>query len=315
MHTLSIEHINHLIENQLLCWAEAKTNFDRLAQTLRKPLTLDSFSCAAQYNPARIKSTGAAVDKESIAKRRCFLCAQNRPAMQMAGEWPDANWHLLVNPYPILPVHFTIASVRHIPQDKIPLDMAAMAELAPELIIFFNGAKAGASAPDHLHTQAMLKSELPLVELVETHHPLSRKGWMSSEDYNIELPFHFMSAIITPDLDGLHNLSLVETAFGIDFTTGQKDTGLVNAYFWISEKGFLRIVIVPRRAHRPSLYNLPEGERFVISPGAVDMAGLLIVPRLEDYQRLTPEIAKQIYAETAFADSLPTIIKNHFLTK
>lgn len=312
MQSLSIEHINDLIESQLLSWQEAKQNFDRLMEIERKPLQLGDLQAAAQLNPARIRSTGAAVDKDSIAKRPCFLCAANRPEKQVSGTWPTDEWELLVNPYPILPVHFTIVSKKHVPQDQIPVDMAIMAENAPSLVFFYNGAKAGASAPDHLHCQAMLKSELPIVRLVERFHPSERDGWMSSEEYGVTLPFHFMSAIIGQGFKGMANLSKTQTAFGIDKETGKKDGGLINAFFWISDKGFLRIAIVPRRAHRPSHYSLPEGQRFVISPGAVDMAGLMIVPREEDFRRLTPEISAHIYAETAFADKLPEEIKENF---
>lgn len=312
MHKLSVEHINDIIEEQLLSWPLAKSNFDMLMHVERKALHCGDFPSSAQLNPARIRSTGADVSKESIAGRACFLCSENRPAEQMTAAWPDDNWELLVNPYPILPVHFTIAAKKHIPQDRIPLDMATMAESVPGLVIFFNGARAGASAPDHLHCQAMLKSELPIIELVEKHHPLENKGWMSSEEFGLELPFNFMSAIIGPGMSGLLNLSKAEDAFGIDAATGKKDHGLVNAFFWISDSGYLRIVIVPRRAHRPSLYSLPEGERFVISPGAVDMAGLMIVPREEDFRRLTHETVKRIYADTAFQGPLPKEIREHF---
>ncbi len=312
MQSLSIEHINDLIEAQLLTWQEARRNFHRLRAAERKQLPLGDFPAAAQLNPARIRSTGAAVDKESVAKRDCFLCASNRPEEQMSGTWPTEDWELLVNPYPILPVHFTIAATSHIPQAGIPVDMAVMAERAPSLVIFYNGAGAGASAPDHLHCQAMLKSELPLVSVTEKHHPCDRLGWMSSEEYGIDLPFNFISAIIGPGTPGLCDLAKVKTAFGIDAGTGKKDPGLVNAFFWISGNGYLRIVIVPRRAHRPSLYFLPENDRFVISPGAVDMAGLLIAPREEDFRRLTPDIAKRIYAETAFAGPLPEEILQNF---
>jgi len=138
MQPLSIEHINSLIESQLMSWHEAKRNFDRLMEIDRKPLQLGDFHIAAQLNPARIRSTGAAVDKASVAARSCFLCKENRPAMQMSGEWPTPEWELLVNPYPILPVHFTIAAKKHIPQERIPLEMAMMAEYAPPLVFFFN---------------------------------------------------------------------------------------------------------------------------------------------------------------------------------
>ncbi len=312
MQTLSTEYLNDLIEEQLLSWPEAKRNFDRLMEVERKSFMLGDFPVIAQLNPARIHSTGAAVDKESVAKRPCFLCRENRPKEQRTGIWPTPDWELLVNPYPILPVHFTIAAKKHTPQEKIPADMAFMAEKAPSLVFFYNGAKAGASAPDHLHCQAMLKSELPIVRFVERNHPIERGGWMKSSEYGLKLPFSFMSAVIGPGIPGLINLSRAVTSFGMDSLSGQTDPGLLNAFFWISEKGFLRIVIVPRRAHRPSLYSLPEGERFVISPGAVDMAGIIIVPRKEDFTRLTPEIASRVYAETAFAGELPKEITDNF---
>ena len=314
MNHLSIDAINDLLEAQLLSWPEAKTNFDRLQEIKRKPLALGDLNAAAQLNPARIRSTAAAVDSKSISERSCFLCASNRPEEQMSAEWPEAGWELLVNPYPILPVHFTIVSKEHRPQDEIPLEMAMMAELAPSLAIFYNGARAGASAPDHAHCQAMLKSELPLIALAERFHSADEPGWKSSEDFGADLPFHFLSAVITPDIEGMSALSKVPKAFGVDSATGKQDCGLINAFFWISDRDhLLRIVIIPRKAHRPSLYYLPDDEKFVISPGAVDMAGLLIVPRAEDYDRLTPEIARRIYAETAFADSLPDDLRSTFL--
>lgn len=310
---MTIEDINNFIEGQLLAWQEAKSNFDRLRDIRRKHVGDWDLNTSAQLNPARIRSTGAAVDAKSVSARPCFLCDENRPEEQLKIEWPEKGWHLLVNPYPILPVHFTIVSSDHRPQNEIPVEMASMAENAPDLVIFSNGARAGASAPDHAHCQAMLKSELPIVALCERHHPADAPGWKSSEEFGLNLPFHFLSAVISPDMEGMRNLAKVMDAFGVDAETGKKDTGLVNAFFWISDTdGKLRVAIVPRRAHRPSLYHLPEGERFVISPGAVDMAGLLIVPREEDFDRLDAEVVKRIYAETAFADSLPEEITAHF---
>ena len=313
MRPLSTEYINHFIETQLLSWGLAKESFDRLALTERKLLRLGYLESAAQLNAARIRSTGASVDKESIARRPCFLCKSNRPLQQITVDWPSKDWELVINPYPILPVHFCIVSKNHTPQAEIPLDMASMAENAPSLAFFYNGARAGASAPDHLHCQAVLKDELPIVKLAERYHKSSSRGWHSSEEFGIDLPFHFMSCVVGPDMNGMICLSKTQSAFGIDSETGEHDKGLLNAFFWISNDGLLRIVIVPRRAHRPSLYFLPEGERFVISPGAIDMAGILIVPRSDDFQRITPAVASRRYAETSFADSLPQEIKDHFI--
>lgn len=308
---LTIETINSLIETQLFQWDLANRNFSNLRATQRKNLTFRDLSGWAQLNPARIVSSAAKTDTESIKKRECFLCASNRPAEQITIEWV-AGWHLLMNPFPILPVHFTIVNPAHTPQGKIPLEMAAMAEVAPDLVFFYNGARAGASAPDHQHAQAVLKSELPLIRLVEECHSSERTGWISSEEYGIDLPFHFVSAIISPDIEGMQNLSKVINAFGVDDTTGKSDTGLVNAFMWISDRGLLRVVIVPRRRHRPSCYFLPEDQRMIISPGAIDMTGLVIVPRAEDFAKIDEETVNKIYSEVAFADGLPPEVKTYF---
>lgn len=310
---LHIDTINDLVERQLLVWPEAKQRFDALINIKRKNIALDAFPVVAQLNPARIRSTAAKVDAASISERKCFLCGENRPQEQFSAPWPDQGWELLVNPFPILPIHFTIAAKKHTPQDEIPLEMAAMAELAPELAIFLNGARAGASAPDHLHCQGVLKSELPLVRLVEKYHSTEHGGWMSSEEFGCTLPFHFLSAVITPDMQGMLALSKVATAFGIDATTGEHDKGLVNAFFWISDNGLLRVVIIPRRAHRPRAYFVEGESHFTVSPGALDMAGLLILPIEDDFNRIAESSIRDIYADTAFAEALPQAIRKTFL--
>lgn len=310
MNRLHTEQINDLIEAQLNVWPEARRNFDALRLVRRKSVAIGNFAATAQLNPARVRSTAAKVDKKSIGQRPCFLCEANRPTEQYSVEWMP-GWQLLLNPYPILPVHFTIPASAHIPQDSIPLDMAAMAEAAPDLCIFFNGAHAGASAPDHLHCQAVLKSELPLLLLDDACHPDSEPGWMSSEEFGLSLPFAFLSGVIEPSPAGMTELTKVRRAFGIDSKTGLPDAGLVNAFFRISDSGLLRIVIIPRRAHRPSHY-FRDKDNYMISPGALDMAGILVLPREEDFERISPEIAEEIYRETAFR-TLPDNIKTIFL--
>lgn len=310
MTNLTDETISSFIEGQLAVWPLAKSNFDNLRQIRRKGVKTGELDTVAQLNPARIRSTGADVSKEAVEARPCFLCAKNRPEEQIRVDWLG-EWDLLVNPYPILPVHFTIVSKTHSPQNEIPLEMAAMAEYAPSLAIFFNGAKAGASAPDHLHCQAVLKSELPIVRLAEHIHPASCRGWMSSEEFGMDLPFHFMSAVVTRDLDGMLALSKVPEAFGIN-ADGNRDKGLVNAFFWMGDDGLLRIIIIPRRAHRPPHYFLPEGKRLMISPGALDMAGLLVFPREEDFERIDSNTVRAVYSAVGFPGSLPDEIKNTF---
>lgn len=295
MRQLDIETINSIIENQLAEWPEARKNFDMLARTRRKPLQTGDFSFFAQCNPGRIRSTAAKTDAVSVAARPCFLCRANRPREQHVMPWIE-GWELLVNPFPILPVHFTIVASDHRPQAAIPVDMAAMADLAPDLLFFFNGAKAGASAPDHLHCQAVLKNEVPLVSLIERLHPSSGSGIMTSEQTGARLPFYFVSAVIRPDSSGMQTLAKM-CALGGRNRKGDFDPDLVNAFFWKDDTGLLRVVVVPRSAHRPDCFYAEGDEKMTVSPGALDMAGIIVLPREEDFEKIDSEKAAEIFSQ------------------
>lgn len=290
--------LNLFIEEQLQHWPLAHANYLALGATERRTFMLGDFPVAVQHNPARIKSTGAAVDKKSIGERPCFLCRNNRPQEQLTGRIIP-GWELLVNPYPIFPVHLTMPSEKHEPQGEIPLEMASMAEKMPWMAIFYNGACAGASAPDHAHTQGVLKSELPIVALTERLHPASAPGIVESSDFGADIPFRYYSAVITPDEVGMRNLATMTRVFGIDADTGKHDSRLVNAFMWIDPAGLLRAVAIPRRRHRPLCYGTGEGQ-MLVSPGAVDMAGVIILPRKEDFERITPSDVARIYSEVSF---------------
>lgn len=297
--------INEFIEQQLAVWPEALERYLALGKTERRRFRVGDLEGAFQYNPARIVSTGARTDAASIAARPCFLCRANRPKEQMAIPLTP-KWEMAINPYPIFPVHFTIISANHVPQDTPPLEMAGMAEHFPDLCIFFNGASGGASAPDHLHLQAVLKSELPLLRLAEEHHPSSLPGIMRSDMWTvkeeggerpIDLPFVFLSAVITDDEEGGRDYlkMLALTGAGED---GKPDKGLRNVYCWKGEDGLLRMIVMPRLRHRPSCYGTEPGN-ILVAPGAIDMAGIVITPRKEDFEKITDNDIKQIYQEVS----------------
>lgn len=286
--------INDFIEQQLAVWPEARQRYLDLGTAERRKFKLGDFEGALQFNPARIVSTGARTDAASIAARPCFLCRDNRPAEQMVIPL-NKDWEMALNPFPIFPVHFTVISTTHRPQEAPPLEMAGMAEHFPELCFFFNGASAGASAPDHLHLQAVLQCELPLLRLAEENHPASLPGIMRSDMWGLDLPFVFLSAVITDDEEGgadyMHMLAL--TGAGAD---GSPDRGLRNVFCWKGPDGLVRMIVVPRQKHRPSCHGTGEGQ-ILVGPGAIDMAGVMILPREEDFRNITEQQIKSIYQE------------------
>lgn len=306
---LPIEIMNEIIENQLGEWVDARQRFHDLGKTERRIVQLGDMRMALQLNPARIRSTGAKVDAASIAKRPCFLCAANRPAEQHVYSLGE-EWDLLVNPFPIFPTHFTIVNTGHQPQGQIPFDIIEIAERMPGMAIFYNGASAGASAPDHLHLQGVLASELPLLRITEKLHPSSEPGIKRSGEFGGKFPFEWVSAVITPDMSGVHDIYRMTRICGLNPETGKPDTGLVNAFAWLdSSSGLMRMIVIPRRAHRPSRY-FDEKNPIVVSPGAIDMAGVMITPRSEDFHNLSDAEIEQIYAETAYT-RLPDEIFSH----
>ncbi len=309
-----MEEVEEFVAWQLAEWPEAKARYDALREVKRRRVDLDGWSVGVQYNPARAVSTAAPIDKASIAARPCFLCAANRPKEQFAAPALE-GWEILVNPFPIFPIHLTIASTSHRPQDRVPAEIASFAEALPGMTVFFNGARAGASAPDHLHLQAVLTEELPLMRLASEVHPfgsvsdlgspmwarqaaplpgaVSPEGMTPLRWVEGKAPFGFWSAVVTPDAEGMRTLARVLELTGRDPETGLADPGLVNAYFWVEKPGgLLRAVVVPRRRHRPEGYPEP-----LVSPGAVDMAGVVITPREEDFLGLDAEGIRGIYRE------------------
>lgn len=288
--------INDFIETQLAIWPEAKARYLELGKTERRPFCIGDFRGCFQHNPARIVSTGASVSKTDIDRRPCFLCRENRPENQI-GIPVEGGFELLLNPFPIFPVHFTIAACSHVDQEAPPLEMASIADAYPELAVFFNGSRAGASAPDHLHMQAVLKTELPIIRLAEDCHRSSMPGIMDSVEFGLDLPFRFLSAVISANKDGASVLRRILSATGLN-SAGEPDGGLRNVIFWKDDAGMLRAIVVPRRAHRPSCYGSEPG-RMLVSPGTIDMAGIVILPRRVDFDSITDDKLREIYSETA----------------
>lgn len=143
--------IESFISRQLEAWPEAAARFKALEAVETKRVG----GYDVQFNPARAVSTRAKVDAASIAARPCFLCARNRPKQQIAIEWEDME--ILVNPFPIFPGHLTIAAKAHTPQTLRGRaeQMRRLSRELPGYTVFYNGARCGASAPDHMHFQAV----------------------------------------------------------------------------------------------------------------------------------------------------------------
>ena len=299
---LSESALMRFFNRQLQVWEEVRQRYRDLERVETRELVADTFTMMAQWNPARIASTGAKIDAKSIAERPCFLCAKNRPKEQMHRR-VDGLYELLVNPFPILPVHLTIPTLRHRSQRILPMygELLQLAQRNSDLTLLYNGPHCGASAPDHAHLQAVSTGILPL-----------QRSWA-------RLSRNLTEVVKTSDDDGIWLLAdYPATAFVIkthDVETGEQlfkrlykclppsadnSEPMMNIIAWTTENGLVSVVL-PRRKHRPACYTAEGDAQYIISPGAVDMGGLIITPREQDFRRLTPELILDIYRELTLA--------------
>lgn len=298
-----------LIDRQLAGWPEAARRYRDLREVQTKEITIGGMPVRVQYNPARAVSTLARTDAASIAARPCFLCRGNRPQQQVALPFEGCDgrrYEILVNPFPIFPEHFTIPAVDHVPQriaGRFP-DMLRLAEAFPDMTVFYNGPESGASAPDHFHFQMGCKGFLP----VETHFGLlGPKTVMRPGAAAIALTSAYipgLPVITAPDAESAEAAFLrVLRSLPVSPRTGEPQ---LNILCW-REQDIFRVLVIPRKAHRPSCYYAPEGEAVRISPASVDLGGVFIVPVDEDFRRTDAGVLQNIIRETVDTSWQPVI--------
>jgi SpoIID/LytB domain protein len=296
--------LQRFFNRQLEKWEAARQRYHDLRSAKTRELAVGTYSIQVQWNPARMVSTGAKIDQKTIAERPCFLCEKNRPKEQIKKEI-DGQYELLVNPFPILQQHFTIPSLKHQPQRILESygEIHKLLEEFPEMMVFYNGPLCGASAPDHAHFQAGTSGLLPLQK---SWQRLSRNlttlvSLNDDEDISLIDDYPCTALLIRSRSQyGDEQLfrRLYEALEGVRIQESGDNGGepMMNIVAWRCNDDFLSVVF-PRTKHRPDCYFKEGNEQYIISPGALDMAGLIITPRQEDYERLTPEMALGILDE------------------
>ena len=284
--------ISRFFNRQLEKWDDARHRFRDLKHVETKKL---SEEVRLQFNPARIVSTGAKIDKKTLGERPCFLCDKNRPKEQMSQQI-DERFHLLVNPFPILPVHFTIPARKHQPQAiyKNYGEMHRFLSLHSELMVFYNGPKCGASAPDHLHFQAGTSGILPLqTNWQRLSRNLTDVISLNDEEKIAVVRDFIVPAFVIISKSEESDETLFHRLYKSMPMRGDETEPMMNIIAWRKEDEYISVVI-PREKHRPEAYFAEGDAQVMVSPGALDMSGLIITPREEDFHKLTEESATTI---------------------
>ena len=287
--------ISRFFNRQLEKWDDARHRFRDLKHVETKKL---SEEVRLQFNPARIVSTGAKIDKKTLGERPCFLCDKNRPKEQMSQQI-DERFHLLVNPFPILPVHFTIPARKHQPQAiyKNYGEMHRFLSLHSELMVFYNGPKCGASAPDHLHFQAGSSGILPLqANWQRLSRNLTDIISLNDEEKIAVVRDFIVPAFVIISKSEESDETLFHRLYKSMPMRGDETEPMMNIIAWRKGDEYISVVI-PREKHRPEAYFAEGDAQVMVSPGALDMSGLIITPREEDFHKLTEESATTILQE------------------
>jgi len=294
--------IDELIRTQLSEWELSRINYEQLRLVRTRSISFGSFEIIIQFNPERIRSSAAKVDSKSIGERPCFLCEKNRPSVQRGVDFRD-DMTVLVNPFPIFPKHLTIASCDHKLQRILPnfISMLELARSIPGFTVFYNGPECGASAPDHFHFQAGNRGFMPiesdfregeLPEMIFSARGLTIFRWNS-----------YKRNILTMSGNNIEKISGVFDRFYKSFSLIQsnKQEPMLNILACCEGDDWI-IHIVPRRIHRPSQFFLEGEKRILLSPASVDLGGVIITPREEDFNKISKEDIEDIFKQVCLEE-------------
>ncbi len=293
------QRIQELFEHQMSVWEMARENYAALDHVSVKTLHIGDVTYKVQFNPARIVSSGAKIDKKTIAARKCFLCAENRPAVQTGIPFKE-HYTILINPFPIFPRHLTIPDNAHTEQSIIERidDMLDLAEALPDFTVFYNGPRCGASAPDHAHFQAGSRGFMPIEsqwrQLIAAELGTRGKAHLYALK---DLPRSTFVIESEVKADASELFDIVYDDMVLHFGEEEPMMNILALY----EENKWVIFIFPREKHRPSCYTAEGEARLLSSPASVDMGGVFITPLEQDFEKMNSEILAQILGEVCLS--------------
>jgi hypothetical protein len=298
--------VEALIEHQKANWPQLKEGYEAFSQIESKRINIDGSQVIVQHNAKRVRSTAAAVDKTSIAARRCFLCPENLPAEEQ-GIFYDEEYVILCNPFPVLDKHLVIAHKEHIEQKiegRVEELLGLAFDLGDEYFVLYNGPECGASAPDHLHFQALSRALLPIEETLKAGEPPSEIDCSVCADtergqFELFTVADTGRSIIV--FRGANKYELVpwiyQSIAGLSKATFKPEP-MLNIIAYV-DRGVFTVLLFPRARHRPACFYAAGEDRLLISPGAVDMAGILVVPEHQDYEKIDAQQIEMIFSEVS----------------
>lgn len=308
-----MKELNKFIKDQLSVWQLASSNFRALKTAPSREVDVFGLKCRIQYNPRRVISSTADTSPAAIASRKCFLCADNRPKEQFHLGFEGRkgrNYHIQINPYPIFRGHLVIVRDEHIPQEiwhHFP-DMLDFAARYKDYMVFYNGPSSGASAPDHLHFQAIPKHNLPLEEVVDEFLDHPGEPLATVKDASLYKFDGYARGVFA--LKATTSKSLAKLFYRLldctDRGKGEEEP-MFNLYAYV-KNGEYRTIVVMRSAKRSHHFYSEGADHLTISPGAADIAGLFVAPFREDYDKADTALLEELLSEVCISEDEQNMI-------
>jgi hypothetical protein len=293
---------NALLAQQQTAWPMLREAVAGLQQVEYKRFTVRGAEVLAQFNPKRITSTGAKVDAASIKARPCFLCPENLPAEERGLAYGD-NLVVLCNPFPVLPKHLVITARQHTPQTftgHFGELLELTRDLGEEFFTLYNGPRCGASAPDHLHFQAAAVAPLPIWRDLESWPLRKLKSEQRVEAFSFS-SYRVNVLGVRGDEPSALQPWVERAVAALAAVTKTEEEPLLNLLVKF-EAGHWTALLLPRQRHRPSCYDAEGEARLMVSPAAIDLGGVMVVPQAEHFARISETALEQIYAEVTLND-------------
>ncbi len=308
-----MKELNKFIKDQLSVWQLASSNFRALKTAPSREVDVFGLKCRIQYNPRRVISSTADTSPAAIASRKCFLCADNCPKEQFHLGFEGRkgrNYHIQINPYPIFRGHLVIVRDEHIPQEiwhHFP-DMLDFAARYKDYLVFYNGPSSGASAPDHLHFQAIPKHNLPLEDVVDEFLDHPGEPLATVKDASLYKFDGYARGVFA--LKATTSKSLAKLFYRLldctDRGKGEEEP-MFNLYAYV-KNGEYRTIVVMRSAKRSHHFYSEGADHLTISPGAADIAGLFVAPFREDYDKADTALLEELLSEVCISEDEQNMI-------
>ena len=291
------EQAKALVAQQKTTWEMATKNYKGLNRVQTRIFDFGHFKIKTQFNPERIRSSAAKTDAKSIAERPCFLCLKNLPNEQKGIHFQN-NYLVLTNPFPIFPIHLTIPHLEHTPQ-RIPeffVDMLWLSRELNDFTVFYNGPETGASAPDHFHFQAGIKGVLPIEDEYEKLKKEHAETLFEDKDLIVFSIENYLRRVVVIQSKNKEKLIKIFHLLFEQLPSENNAEPLLNILCKF-KNGMWQVMIFPREKQRPSHFYRDDEKQIIVGPASVEMGGLLILPRKEDFEKITENILSEIFGE------------------